>query len=162
VFRVPLKPLRERPEDLLPLARHFLERLGRQQKLRPRAFAPEAEALIRSYPWPGNVRELRNAVEHALIVEQGDVVQARSLPVSSATALPPAGHDQAIAALLEVLPGDYGQARNLFEGAFLKRLLQESRGNIAAAARRAGMSRCAIYRRLQALDLLPGGGGAEG
>jgi DNA-binding NtrC family response regulator len=80
VVTVLLPPLRERPEDIVPMAREHLRRL----RGRLRGFEPEAERLLRSYPWPGNVRELRNAVERAALIETGEKISASALPVSSA------------------------------------------------------------------------------
>ncbi len=65
-IRVP--PLRERPEDLLPLAEHFLERSSRKARKALRGFGAEALALMRQYRWPGNVRELEHAVERAVLL----------------------------------------------------------------------------------------------
>jgi DNA-binding NtrC family response regulator len=72
VIRIP--PLRERKEDILPLATHFLERF-RAELGRPRAtFTPSAAATLAEYKWPGNVRELRNVVERAMIVAEADAI----------------------------------------------------------------------------------------
>jgi len=78
VFPLLIPPLRERPDDIVPLARHFLaghaRRAGRQIR-----FSPEAEALLRRHNWPGNVRELENATQRALILTQGDTISAETL-----------------------------------------------------------------------------------
>jgi len=68
VVEIRLPALRERPEDILPLARRLLETLAKKARRTGAVFTPEAEAVLRAYSWPGNVRELRNAVERALIV----------------------------------------------------------------------------------------------
>ncbi|MBU8893995.1 sigma-54-dependent Fis family transcriptional regulator [Corallococcus sp. H22C18031201] len=68
VLMLTLPALRERPEDVVPLARHYLAFFARQQRRPGLAFSPEAEAAIASHPWPGNLRELRNAVERAAIL----------------------------------------------------------------------------------------------
>jgi transcriptional regulator with PAS, ATPase and Fis domain len=72
-----LPPLRERPEDILPLARQFIRRT------RFRRFDAEAERMISAYAWPGNVRELRNAIERAGLVEDADRITAASLPIAA-------------------------------------------------------------------------------
>jgi DNA-binding NtrC family response regulator len=79
VFPITAPPLRERREDILPLARHFLHtmrpNLGRQFE----GLTREAENMMLAYPWPGNVRELRNAMERAMILERGPAITCRSL-----------------------------------------------------------------------------------
>jgi len=82
VIPVHVPPLRERPEDIEPLARHFLGKFGLQMGKPARDFDADALSAIRRYPWPGNVRELENAVEHAVAVSgEGDTtVRADRLP----------------------------------------------------------------------------------
>ena len=80
VFRIELPPLRQRKEDILPLAKHFIDRYsGQIGRLTP-TLSSEARDLFLSYPWPGNVREMMNAVEHALIVCDGEITR-HDLPI---------------------------------------------------------------------------------
>ena len=80
VFRIELPPLRQRKEDILPLAKHFIDRYsGQIGRLTP-TLSSEARDLFLSYPWPGNVREMMNAVEHALIVCDGEITR-NDLPI---------------------------------------------------------------------------------
>ncbi|MCC6535448.1 MAG: sigma-54-dependent Fis family transcriptional regulator [Burkholderiales bacterium] len=83
VFPLRVPPLRERPRDIVPLARHFAARIAEGR--RPR-FSVEAEALLRSHTWPGNVRELENTVQRALILATGEVIAAHDIVVSAAAA----------------------------------------------------------------------------
>jgi DNA-binding NtrC family response regulator len=126
VLRLP--PLRERREDILPLVEHFARELGSSEPLET-AFGAETLARWQRHPWPGNVRELRNAVEAALVVGPG----AYSEP-------PMAGAPDAKNVLLP-----YKDARAAivgdFERDYLTRLLDESKGNVSAAARTAKMDR---------------------
>jgi NtrC-family two-component system response regulator AlgB len=80
VIEVQLPPLRERREDILPLARRFLSFFARGSQRRPPELSPATEALLQSYGWPGNVRELRNALERALIVWPGEVLEPAAFP----------------------------------------------------------------------------------
>src|SRR3989454_3251414 len=81
VFAIQLPPLRERKEDILPLLEHFVEELGPVVIGRPAAgISREARAHFLAYPWPGNVRELRNAVERALILCEGGLINPEHLP----------------------------------------------------------------------------------
>ena len=80
VVEIPLPALRQRPEDILPLARRLLEALARAAKRPGVAFAADTEAVLQGYAWPGNVRELRNAVERALIVWPAQRIDPEALP----------------------------------------------------------------------------------
>jgi DNA-binding NtrC family response regulator len=80
-FTIDIPPLRERPEDILSLARHFLALFNRALKRSASGIAPDAEAALRAYGWPGNARELRNVVERAVLLSQpGEMVTQRLLP----------------------------------------------------------------------------------
>jgi transcriptional regulator with GAF, ATPase, and Fis domain len=68
VFPLELPPLRNRPEDILPLAQHFLVELCRNASVPPKSFSPESVARLREYSWPGNVRELQHGIERAFIL----------------------------------------------------------------------------------------------
>ena len=80
VFRIELPPLRQRREDILPLAQHFAERFSKQIGCPVPALSPDAKNLFLSYPWPGNVREMMNTMEHALIVCDSEVTR-EDLPI---------------------------------------------------------------------------------
>ena len=80
VFRIELPPLRQRREDILPLAQHFAERFSKQIGCPVPALSPDAKNLFLSYPWPGNVREMMNTMEHALIVCDSEITR-EDLPI---------------------------------------------------------------------------------
>jgi len=82
VVQIELPPLRERREDIGLLASYFLDRGVRRGSRAPTRFSPEAEALLERYDWPGNVRELENAIEHAVAVAEGPVLQPADLPTA--------------------------------------------------------------------------------
>jgi len=88
VVEVRVPPLRERPEDVLRLARGFLVFFCRAAGRRPQTLAPEAEAALADYDWPGNVRELRNAMERCTILWPADVIERDALPERIASAAP--------------------------------------------------------------------------
>jgi sigma-54-specific transcriptional regulator len=79
VATVTLAPLYERPGDILPLARHFIDMYRARLKLDKVGLAPEAEAALLAYDWPGNIRELENVIHYALIVCRGQQIQAEDL-----------------------------------------------------------------------------------
>lgn len=85
VFPIEIPPLRARPGDIVPLARHTLARQAAGQK-RAARFAASAEAKLAAYAWPGNVRELENVVQRALILATDEVIEAEALPLASAVA----------------------------------------------------------------------------
>ncbi len=134
VLRIP--PLRERPEDIVPLVEHFARELGAEGPV-AQLFGAEAIARWQRHPWPGNVRELRNAVEAALVVGPGEVTEAAVPPeVGGGREAFPAGdgplppYKDARAALLKD-----------FERGYLVRLLAGAGGNVSQAARAAKMDR---------------------
>ncbi len=94
VFPLTVPPLRERREDILPLARHFLAALCRKLGRPVEGFTREAENLLLASSWPGNVRELRNVIERAMILEHGTRLSADSLIIDGAGAARP-GESQA-------------------------------------------------------------------
>ena len=80
VVEIVLPALRERPEDILPLAEHFLAFFARSAHRQGVRFSPETAALLARYPWPGNIRELRNAVERAIVLAPGDTLEPGDFP----------------------------------------------------------------------------------
>ena len=89
VFPIDIPPLRERKEDILPLAHHFMKNLSARMGKHPHEFSPEAVELISGYDWPGNARELANAIERALIVSRAGVIEKEDLPLQMDSDLSP-------------------------------------------------------------------------
>ena len=83
VLTLPLPPLRDRPDDILPLARHYLEHAARQHR-RPKRLHPDAEAQLLQYSWPGNVRELANVLERVVLLHEGEEIHGDDLGLSRA------------------------------------------------------------------------------
>ena len=83
VFPITIPPLRDRPDDIILLARYFIGRFCRDLSKKPLTLAPSAEQELRGYAWPGNVRELQNCMERAVILTSGDTINARHLNLSS-------------------------------------------------------------------------------
>jgi NtrC-family two-component system response regulator AlgB len=86
VVTLTLPALRERPEDILLLGRHYLTVVGRKQRRPTLSFAEDAEQALAVHRWPGNLRELRNAVERAVILASSDVLHIADLGLSTAAA----------------------------------------------------------------------------
>ncbi|HEY2289947.1 MAG TPA: sigma-54 dependent transcriptional regulator [Thermoanaerobaculia bacterium] len=134
-IRIP--PLRERRDDILPLALHFLAQHAQHYRKPIHGFEEAAVALLLSHPWPGNVRELDHAVERGVLMGRGDRVQAQDLALMAAS---PA--DGAARVPLEDLPLEEVE-RVLIQKALARY------GNVSQAAQALGLSRSALYRRLE-------------
>ncbi len=147
VIPIHLVPLRERREDILPLARHFLEIYARELGKRMRDFTPEAQAILRAYPWPGNVRELRNLMERIALLERCDIVGLENLPAELA-AERKSGDNPAP-------PGTRARVSADFERRYLEDLLQRNSGNISRSAREAGLRRTSLQRLIRTHGLQP-------
>ena len=137
VVQVNLPPLRERPEDVLPLAERFLRDLSRPRPLL--GFTPEAAAALGAYRWPGNIRELRNVVERAVILCRDDRVGLRELSDVLPTAGPtaPAGPGPAVGDLISLA---------LLEELHIRRLLARTR-SLEEAAGVLGIDLATLWRR---------------
>jgi NtrC-family two-component system response regulator AlgB len=95
VITLTLPPLRERREDLLPLARHYLRFFEGRQGRHNLQFSPACEQAVVAYPWPGNLRQLRNAVERAVILSPGSVIEASDLGIAPGGGAPTPGRGPA-------------------------------------------------------------------
>ncbi len=146
VIPIHLPPLRDRPDDILPLAAHFL--VAAAHLAGPaRTLSGDAERRLLAYAWPGNVRELKNAMERVAALARGPLVTADDLAFLNA---PRAGVSEIPSALLDLpLP----QAIEWLERAAIERALQQTVGNRAEAARRLGISRQSLYTKIAAYKL---------
>jgi sigma-54-specific transcriptional regulator len=161
VAPIALVPLRERPDDIVPLARHFLaryaERLGA-----PRAeLAPGATERLLAHPWPGNVRELENAIHHALLVSPDGMVGADAIQLAESFALPPRVHAQPSSALeavvLSLLEENRPNLHEHVESTVFRTVYAFSEKNQLQTARLLGVSRNVVRARLVQHGLLAGG-----
>jgi DNA-binding NtrC family response regulator len=141
VFPITVPPLRDRPEDILPLARHFLLTLRPKAGARFTGFDRDAERLLVAYPWPGNVRELRNVVERALVLERGTEVGVRSLMLDGA------GEDGSVPP--DVLLGPGIAALEAVERELIARAMKATAENTTRAAELLGLTRDQLRYRLK-------------
>jgi DNA-binding NtrC family response regulator len=132
VIDIAVPPLSDRAADILPLARHFL---GENLQL-----SDEAMAVLLAHDWPGNVRELRNSIDRARLLARNNVVAVGDLNL-------PVAHRSAVRETEQL-------SREVVEAS-----LREAGGNISRAAQSLGLSRQALYRRLERFNLRPGGAG---
>jgi DNA-binding NtrC family response regulator len=113
VIPIRIPPLRERREDILPLAEHFLAELSNDIRRNRGGFSDLAKRQMTTYDWPGNIRELRNIIERALILGAGEVVERLDLPVPTGTGgsgSAPPGEAPSEASLPGETPGDVGDS----------------------------------------------------
>jgi len=141
-FTVITPPLRERPEDIPELARHFLNHFAVEMGIRNVVIQQAALDILTDYPFPGNVRELKNVIERALIESGGKPVEPRHLHLLHAPASPHAPAPST--PRFTDLPLSVEAA----EEALIQRALSQTNGNIAEAARLLGINRTRIYRKL--------------
>ncbi|HXO18632.1 MAG TPA: sigma-54 dependent transcriptional regulator [Thermoanaerobaculia bacterium] len=129
-----LPALRHRTADIQPLAEHFLRQHARRYRKPLQGFEPAAAEALRSHPWPGNVRELDHAVERGVLMARGDLVSAPDLGLQPASGLPARLDDMPLEDVERVL---------------IQKALARYAGNVSHAAQALGLSRSALYRRLE-------------
>jgi DNA-binding NtrC family response regulator len=154
VVEVRLPPLRDRREDIPYLTAAFVRESSERLQKPLIGLTPGAERLLTAAAWEGNVRELRNVIERACILADGDFITERELAVSMppAPAAPPVPAQVAGAAPATAAAGDSDLLVNV-ERDHIQRALVRAGGNKKAAAKMLGLSRRALYRRLERLDL---------
>ncbi len=145
VIPIFLAPLRERREDILPLARGFLAQRN-TEAARQLGLSPETEQLLMSHSWPGNVRELENAIERAFVLARGDFIAPEDLLLEPNQESAPAGPAAAIGGTLQEHLDKAAVAR-------ITAALVEAAGNRAEAARLLGIDRSTLYRLMARLHL---------
>ena len=140
VFDIQIAPLRDRPEDLLPLSHMFLDEIARSFGRPPAGLSEDARAAVLGYRWPGNVRELRNALERAAILCDGGLIQAEhlGLQLAAGPSSPPGSDSTDLANL---------------ESRTIANILRECHWNKAKAAKRLGLTRTKLYHRIRKYGL---------
>ena len=145
VVQIVLPPLRERPGDIPLLAKTFLKEFARENDKNVNDFTAESLEALMNYAWPGNVRELRTAVEHAVVLTRGEKAGLRDLP----PAMRAAGSEGSPARLLAQPDLTMADA----EKQLIARALKDGAGNRTEAARKLGMSRRTLHRKLHLYHL---------
>jgi len=165
VIQIDIPPLRERGDDILLLADHYVATFNERLKLRRkiRGLAPDVAEMFRRYSWPGNVRELRNVIERALILEDDTLITAEYLPrdllgagANAATPTgasatdPAAGADAGAQLNFHLPPG--GLSLDQLEDSLVRQAVERSGGNQTRAAELLGISRDQLRYRLKKLE----------
>lgn len=156
IIQIDIPPLRERGDDVLLLAQHYIDTIGSRLRLRRKitGLSPEVAAVFRKYNWPGNVRELRNVIERALILEDSELITREYLPrgltgepvLSGGTA-----GGEGMTGVQFVLPGP-GISLDDVEMSFVRQAIERSEGNQTRAAELLGISRDQLRYRLKKLE----------
>jgi len=145
VITVSLPPLRDRPEDIVPLPNHFLtqycDRLGKRIK----EITPDAWELLQHYHWPGNVRELANFIERAVVLSAHDRITSEDLPLTVLASSPesPAGE----------VPRDFHETVVAYKRQIIREALHRSGGNQSKAATSLGLQRTYLARLIKELQV---------
>lgn len=155
IIQIDIPPLRERGDDVLLLAQHYIDTIGSRLRLRKKitGLSPEVVDVFRKYNWPGNVRELRNVIERALILEDNETIGMEYLPGSL---LGPNQHDGRSSpgpnvAARFLLPTE-GISLDEAELSFVQQAIERSGGNQTRAAELLGISRDQLRYRLKKLE----------
>ena len=135
-----IPPLRERGEDILLLAEHFLKHYNRKYKKEIKGFSRDASAKLMKYKWPGNVRELQHVLERAVILNESSLLRPNDFP------LYPATHERK-------QPEDNELNLEQVERKTIERALRQSNGNMTYAAELLGITRFSLYRKIEKLGL---------
>jgi DNA-binding NtrC family response regulator len=149
-IQIEITPLRERIDDILPLAYHFLDELSEKNDKGKKKFTGEAEESLTTYAWPGNVRELQNMISRAYFLSSSLVIDESDLPLPATS--------KAITLDQHMLDLPYKKAKNhvleKFEVEYLSHLLKKHSGNISLAASDCGIDRRSIHRLINKYNIV--------
>jgi DNA-binding NtrC family response regulator len=148
VFHIRVPALRDRREDVLPLATHFLARFAARLRKAATAFAPETEKRLLDYDYPGNVRELRNLVERAVILSTGPVIEPSCIVLSGPTRAPSTSAAPGAFFSTELREGGRPPTLEELERDYIARLLELAGGNKTQVARMLGVSFPTVAKKI--------------
>jgi Nif-specific regulatory protein len=145
VVSIELPPLRERGDDAMLLAEHFLQQFCKRAGRRIPKFSAAARKRLESHTWPGNVRELRNLMERLAYLSSGDRIEAEDLafilsPGASSSSMISAGRD-------------LNDATQEFQSKYIQQAIDAARGNVSQAAKSLGVHRSNLYRKMRQLGM---------
>jgi two-component system response regulator AtoC len=151
VVRIVMPPLRERKEDIPILVRGFLRHFCKENQKPLLELAPDAMDALLVYDWPGNIRELRTAIEHGVVMATGKQITLRDLPTAvrqAATAKLPGGVSPTEAFGEKTSPLDLHET----ERRLIAQALAATNGNVTAAAKKLGISRRTLHRKINEMN----------
>jgi two-component system response regulator HydG len=149
VVTLNVPPLRERSEDIALLAQHFLNDFAVKNKRQVKGFTPQAMDRMLKYGWPGNVRELMNAVERAVVLSRSDYIDVKDMPLVIQGRME--GEEEGLPHPADV-PADLPLEE--VERATILRTLESSHGNKSEAARRLGITRKTLHKKLKKYHMM--------
>jgi PAS domain S-box-containing protein len=158
---ITIPALRDRPDDILPLARHFLEKFSSRYR-RMKSFSPAVEEAMQAYHWPGNIRELENLVLSLVITSERGIIELPDLPSSM---LNENASGRISAPCREKLGAYEGKSLKEIVSGIEREIIQEAlnvHGSVAKVAEMFGVNRTTIFRKLQVPDSPGTGAGAKG
>ena len=152
VVQIQLPPLRERAEDVLPLAEHFLKREGKDRGLK---FSSASKKALQSWRWPGNVRELENAITRAVVCAAAESIEPGDLPpeVVGAASASQVGGETGWWSMVSQVAGEGGDLLAAGEKILVEKALQEANGNVKRASEILGVTRAALRTRVERYGL---------
>ena len=159
VFPIRIPPLRERKNDILPLAEHFLVRYGRTMGRQGLKLSPASQNDLANYPWPGNVRELENAIQRALLLSDGEMIEPADIelhgsqvPAQTASPAPPTALDGTALAYVSDQESTASGAQDMdsIEREHILKVLKQVGGNRKEAVNILGLSERALRYKLKA------------
>jgi len=158
VVPIELPPLRDRREDILPLAQHFTRKYNEENgRTVAEQIAPDVLALLESYSWPGNVRELENAIERAVVIAPGDDITQECLrpEISDPQSIVTSSHDGASnAAVHDIARGvNFYEEVRRFEVDLIRRALEQTGGHQSRAARLLGMNATTLNSKIKTYNI---------
>jgi DNA-binding NtrC family response regulator len=149
VITLSVPPLRDYAQDVPELLRHYVDRLVDEERLPFRRFGVAAQNRLRNYPWPGNVRELKNLVQRLLILGGEEEIRLEEIERELSSQAP--ANEPLVKQDLLALP--LREAREHFERAYLQQQLILCNGKVGQLAKRVGMERTHLYRKLRSLGV---------
>ena len=152
VFSIHIPPLRERPEDILPLSVHFVGHLGRSMERKDMFLSPAAQSRLMAYNWPGNVRELKSALERAIILADGHAILPEHLPAQ----LGAQNRERRVEDVLGTF--SLKEAKRAVEKRLIGRALDACGGNKSRAAELLDLSYPALLSKIKLYGLGAGAG----
>ena len=158
VVPIELPPLRDRHEDILPLAQHFTRKYNEENgRIVAEQIAPDVLALLEAYSWPGNVRELENAIERAVVIAPGDDITKECLrpEISDPQSVVSSSHDGASnAAVHDIARGvNFYEEVRRFEVDLIRRALEQTGGHQSRAARLLGMNATTLNSKIKTYNI---------
>jgi two-component system response regulator AtoC len=149
-FQIEVPPLRERTDDIIPLARHYLSEICKKNDYDEKIFTVDAENTLQEYSWPGNVRELQNVIGRTFILSSGNIIEVENLPIPVSRS-----NDLLASKFIDL---DYITAKEAifekFEVEYLTYHLKNNAGNISKTAEKCGMDRRTIHRLIKKYNII--------